>query len=115
MIGWQPACRLEQLPVDRGVAALLQGQQVALFRLGNGELRAISNQDPFSGAMVLARGIVGSRGDAPTVTSPMYKQPFDLRTGQCLDDPNVAVASYPIRVNNGVVEVAISYAQQQPA
>lgn len=28
--GWLSVCRLEQLPVDRGVAALLHGRQVAL-------------------------------------------------------------------------------------
>jgi nitrite reductase (NADH) small subunit len=33
----------------------------------------------------MSRGIVGSRGDAPTVASPMHKQVFDLRTGICLD------------------------------
>jgi nitrite reductase (NADH) small subunit len=115
MSGWLRVCRLEQLPVDRGVAALLQDQQVALFRLGSGDLHVVGNQDPFSGAMVISRGIVGSRGDAVTVTSPMYKQAFDLRTGRCLDDPDVAVPSYPVRVHDGVVEVALAYAQRQPA
>ena len=45
----------------------------------------MQNLDPYSGASVLSRGIVGSRQDAPTVASPMYKQVFDLRTGACLD------------------------------
>jgi nitrite reductase (NADH) small subunit len=115
MTGWLRVCRLEQLPVDRGVAALLHGHQVALFRLGSGELHAVGNQDPFSGAMVISRGIVGSRGDAATVTSPMYKQAFDLRTGLCIDDADVAVPSYPVRVHDGAVDVALGYAQRQPA
>jgi len=112
---WQAVCRLDRLPVDRGVCALLSGEQVAVFRLPGGDLHAVGNQDPFSGAMVISRGIVGSRGEAATVASPMYKQVFDLRTGACLDGPEVALPTYPIRVRDGVVEVAVSAAQRQPA
>jgi nitrite reductase (NADH) small subunit len=69
------------------------------------------SHDPFSGAYVLARGILGTRGGTPTVASPMYKQVFDLRSGQCLDDPAQAVPTYPVRrTGNGAgdrVEVAL--------
>src|SRR5690606_2688145 len=41
--------------------------------------------DPYSGAQVMSRGIVGTRDGAPTVASPLHKQLFDLRTGLCLD------------------------------
>ena len=58
---WVPVCRVDQLSVDVGVAALVGGQQVALFRLDVEEIRAISNLDPYSRANVLSRGIVGSR------------------------------------------------------
>lgn len=34
---------------------------------------------------MISRGIVGSRGDAPTIASPLHKQIFDLRTGACLE------------------------------
>ncbi len=68
----------------------------------------MSNHDPFSGSMVISRGIVGSRGDRPTVASPVYKQVFDLGTGQCLDDDAVRLATHPVRVRDGVVEVALT-------
>ncbi len=74
-----------------------RGRQVALFRTYDGAVYALDNQDPFSGANVLSRGIVGSRGDVPTVASPMYKQVFDLRTGACLDEPDVSVRDVPDR------------------
>jgi nitrite reductase (NADH) small subunit len=64
--------------------------------------------DPFSGASVLSRGIVGDREGRPTVASPIYKQVFELATGICLDDPSVSVPTYPARVSNGVVEVCSS-------
>jgi nitrite reductase (NADH) small subunit len=102
---WVPVCRLDQLRVDVGVAALVNGAQVALFRLNDEEVRAIANLDPYSRANVLSRGIVGSRGDAVFVASPMFKQPFDLRTGACLDDPAVSVATLDVRVAGGVVQV----------
>jgi len=102
---WTAVCRLADLYPERGVAALVDGQQVALFRMHDDRVYAIGNLDPFSGAYVLARGIVGSRGDAPVVASPMYKEAFDLRTGQCLDDPAVSVPVYPARVREGLIEV----------
>lgn len=82
---WTAVCRLDDLEVERGRAALLGDRQIALFLLHDGRVHATANLDPYSGANVMARGIVGTRGDAPTVASPMYKQVFDLRTGVCLD------------------------------
>lgn len=99
-------CRYDDLLPERGVAALLGDRQVALFRTYDGSVFALGNQDPFSGANVLSRGIVGNRGDVPTVASPMFKQVFDLRTGRCLDDPAVAVPAYPVRVVEGQVLVS---------
>jgi len=88
------------------VAALLAGDvQVAIFRLPGDEFFGLSNIDPFSGAAVLARGIVGDSDGVPVVSSPIYKQSFDLRTGVCLDDDRVRVRTYPIRVTGGVVHV----------
>jgi nitrite reductase (NADH) small subunit len=107
MSAWRPVCRLEQLPVDRGVCALLGDRQVALFRTLDGNVYAIDNRDPFSGAMVLSRGIVGGRGDAATVASPMYKQAFDLASGACLDDPAVRIPVYPVQVQDGTVHVIV--------
>ena len=103
---WTDVCRVEDLPYDRGVCALVGEYQVAVFRASpDGALYAISNYDPFSGAYVLSRGIVGSKGDVPKVASPIFKQSFDLRSGQCLDDPSVSVMTFPVRVMAGRVEV----------
>jgi nitrite reductase (NADH) small subunit len=84
--GWTTVCAYGDLIPGRGVAALVEGEQVAIFRDRAGTLYALANRDPFSGAYVMSRGIVGRRGDVPTVASPMYKQAFDLRTGECLDE-----------------------------
>jgi len=111
---WVSVCRVDHLRVDVGVAALVRGEQVALFRLDVEEIRAIGNLDPYSGANVLSRGIVGSRGEAVFVASPMYKQPFDLRTGRCLDDPAVSVPTFDVRVVDGVVQVLAAPDKETP-
>ncbi|HEV7194965.1 MAG TPA: nitrite reductase small subunit NirD [Pedococcus sp.] len=101
-------CRLDDLSRERGVAALVGAVQVALFRTFDDVVYAVQQRDPYSGANVMSRGIVGSRGDTPTVASPMYKQVFDLRTGECLDpvgkEPR-RLMSYPVVVRDGAVLV----------
>ncbi|HET9420130.1 MAG TPA: nitrite reductase small subunit NirD [Nocardioides sp.] len=95
-----PVCRLDAIDVEGGVTALVGGEAVAVFRTYDGGVFALSNHDPFSGASVLARGIVGTRGGAPFVASPIHKQAFDLRTGECLDDPGVRVPTYDVHVSS---------------
>jgi len=102
---WTVVVPYRDLQPERGVAALIGSVQVALFRTFDGILYAIGNQDPFTGAFVLSRGIVGTRGDIPTVASPLHKQVFDLRTGACLDDETVVVPVYDVRVRDAMVEV----------
>ena len=41
----------------------------------------------------------------PFVASPLHKQAFDLRTGQCLDDAAVRVPTYDVVVADGEVRV----------
>jgi len=103
---WTPVCTVADLIPNRGAAALLEGnEQVAIFRSSTDEVYALSNIDPFSGAAVLSRGIVGDLKGVPVVASPMHKQHFDLRTGACVDDPDVTVAVYPVRVEDGTILV----------
>jgi nitrite reductase (NADH) small subunit len=82
---WVRVCALGDLERERGLAALIDDQQVALFRTHEDRVHAVQQLDPYSGAFVMSRGIVGTKGDAPTVASPMYKQVFDLRTGMCVE------------------------------
>ncbi|MGQ0575974.1 MAG: nitrite reductase small subunit NirD [Pseudonocardia sp.] len=106
-VQWAPACRVETLQPERGVAALFGDVQVALFLTHAGTVHAVGNVDPFSRAAVLSRGIVGDRGGVPTVASPVYKQVFSLLDGRCLDDDGVRVPAYPVRVVDGYVEVGL--------
>ncbi|MGD9961663.1 nitrite reductase small subunit NirD [Nocardioides sp.] len=104
---WQPVCRLVELEVERGATALVHGQALAIFRTPDDRVYALGNYDPFAKASVLARGIVGTRGDVPFVASPSHKHGFDLRTGECLDEPTVHVPVYAVKVVEGVVLVGL--------
>jgi nitrite reductase (NADH) small subunit len=100
---WVDVCRLDRLTIDRGVAALVGGIPVAIFRLADDEVLAIDHTEPFSGVPVLARGIVGSVGDRDVVVSPLHKERFDLRSGECLDVPGVWVRTWDVLVSDGQV------------
>jgi uroporphyrinogen-III synthase len=101
---WVDVCRADRVPADRGVCALVAGKQVALFRVA-GELFAISNYDPFSHAFVLSRGIIGNKGDVLKIASPVFKQTFNLRSGECIDKPGVRIPVYESRIVDGIVQL----------
>jgi nitrite reductase (NADH) small subunit len=103
---WHRVCAIDDILPDTGVAAVVEGRAIAIFRVG-GSVYALGSTDPFSDANVLARGIVGDAGGVLKVASPIYKQSFSLETGICLDDGEVAVPAYPARVRDGAVEVEL--------
>jgi len=107
--GWTRVCELSRLLPERGVPALVDGRPVALFLLDDGSVHAVGHQDPFSNANVMARGIVGSVGEGAgyrnTIASPMYKQVFDLATGECLTEPGRQLPVWPVRIVDDHVEV----------
>ena len=107
-VTWTTVCPLDRLQPERGVAALLGDVQVAIVRTRDDTVHAIGNIDPFSGAAVLSRGIVGDRGGVPKIASPIFKQSFDLTTGQCLDDAGVRIPTYPTRVREGRVAISVT-------
>jgi nitrite reductase (NADH) small subunit len=104
---WLHVCPLDRLQPGRGVAALVGGVQVAVFRLADGSLHALGNIDPFTGAAVISRGIVGDRGGVPTVASPVHKQAFGLADGRCLDDPAVSLPVFQPRADDGDVWIGL--------
>jgi nitrite reductase (NADH) small subunit len=110
---WVAVCTMRQLIPERGVAVLVGGHQVALFRVtsavGEDFVYAVGHRDPFADANVIARGIVGSVGNGEdqrdTVASPMYKHVFELATGACLTDPSGRLPVYRTWIAGGVVYV----------
>ena len=104
---WTNVCDLDRLEPLWAEAALIDGVQVALVLLPDGHLFAVSNQDPATGSFVMSRGIVGSRGDRPTLASPLHKQVYDLDTGECFTSADYALRTFPVRVDHGTVQIQV--------
>lgn len=121
-------CALEQLSPERGAAALVEGTQVAVFRLADDSVRAVQQKDPYSGVNLLSRGLIGSHlvtGEGeepgrvvPTLASPMYKQAWNLDTGEVLDSgggEKLPLAVFDAEVRGGRVLVATRPRPTTPA
>lgn len=103
---WTPVCTIHAILPDTGVCALVESRHVAVFRVGLRQLYAIDNVDPTCNASVLSRGLVGSLGGRTVVASPLYKNHFDLITGQCLESPEHSVSTYRVRMEGEQVLVS---------
>ncbi|RYG95640.1 MAG: nitrite reductase small subunit NirD, partial [Alphaproteobacteria bacterium] len=103
-----PICAVDDILPDTGVAARVGDRHVAVFRVGANRFHAIDNVDPRSGASVLARGLVGNLGERVVVASPLYKNHFDLNTGECLEAPEQSVKAHAVRVQDGRVYVELN-------
>lgn len=104
---WHAVCALEDIWPNTGVCALLDGRQVAIFRLQDDLLYAIDNYDPHSDANVISRGIVGDLGGERVVASPIYKHHYQLSTGICVEDADTRLHTYPVELRDGAVWVQV--------
>ena len=107
---WIRICQDEDLLTNTGLCALHNGEQVAIYKINPREaysqdLYAISNYDPIGKANVLSRGILGNIGDQVVVASPLYKQHFDLISGECLENPEHRVKTYEVRRFNDEIQL----------
>ena len=115
-MSWIDICAFEDLVENSGICALVDGQQVAVFLLelqGEQQIYAVGNYDPVGEANVLSRGIVGSLGEQIVVASPLYKQHFDLTSGQCLEQPEVVIPVYGVKLQQGRVWLNTEQQKQQ--
>lgn len=107
-MSWHNIGTLKDLVMNSGVCAKINNQQIAVFHIPDHEqsVFAISNFDPIGKANVLARGIVGSLQTQMVVASPLYKQHFCLKTGQCLEAETIHVPVYKTKVEQGNVFIS---------
>ena len=105
---WTDICAVDDILPSTGVCALVQGRHVAVFRLGQDRFFAIDNVDPKSGASVLSRGLLGNLGERVVVASPLYKNHFDLSTGECIEAAEHSVRAHGVRLDGGRVHVAVA-------
>ena len=90
----RPVASLHEIPPGEGRTYAVDGEMVAVFRLRDGSVRALSAVCPHRGGP-LADGQI----DLKQVVCPMHLFAWDLRTGCSLSgQPDIAV--YPVRVEN---------------
>lgn len=104
---WTPITRVENIPVREGRAVQAGDREIAIFNL-NGRFLTIENTCPHKGGP-LCDGIVSGA----TVVCPLHGQRFDLETGMpVLASQPTGVATFPTRVENGVIFVDLCGARK---
>jgi nitrite reductase [NAD(P)H] small subunit len=94
-------CRFSQLPDGRGHLVEVDGETIALFRVG-GEVFALDNTCPHRNGPLAFGDLRGS-----TVFCPLHAWPFDVRTGQCEEFPGVSVRTFRVRVEGDDVQIEL--------
>jgi nitrite reductase (NADH) small subunit len=90
---------VEQVPVGEGRAFAVAGEQVAVFRLRDGTLRATQARCPHAGGP-LADGQLDPGG----VVCPLHLRAFSFADGTCADGERVRV--FDARVVDGQIVIA---------
>lgn len=116
---WIHACKLEDLVYNSGVCALVDNQQIAIFAVSehttdpsDTRFYACDNYDPIGQANVLSRGLICSIKGEVCISSPLYKQHFSLVSGECLEQPELAIKVYSVKLENG--QIYINLPVQEP-
>lgn len=103
---WITICKQSDLTPNAGTCAKFNDQQVAIFYSKRTDsVYAVSNFDPIGQANVISRGIIGSTQETLYVASPLYKQRFNLQTGECLESPEHRLKTYAVRVANDDIQL----------
>jgi nitrite reductase (NADH) small subunit len=92
---------VDDVPRGEGRAYALDGEQVAVFRLRDGSLRAVSAVCPHQGGPV-ADGQIDDR----VVVCPLHLNAFNLATGECRTAA-YALRTFPVAVDDGVLVVTV--------
>lgn len=99
---WVRVCTENDLELNWGEVALIDSHQYAVVKTKHG-IYAFDHQDPNSGSLVMARGIIGEKDSHSTVASPLYKEVYDLSTGTCVSGAEYSLPVYPVQVRDGDV------------
>jgi len=108
---WETVCELSRITPERGVAAIVDGHPVAIFRFDTDDgtqLYAVDHLDPRTGSPTMAHGLVGSSGDVPTVAAPLLKEKYSLVTGECLTNPDFRLDVFDVRLHDGQVQLRLN-------
>lgn len=101
---WFKAAPIDAFPIDGGACVKYKDLQIAVFNFARlNTWYACQNLSPEKGEMVLSRGMIGDQNGIPKVACPMHKKTFSLENGENLNGDLPAIATYPVKVENGIV------------
>lgn len=89
------------LAPGKGMTVAVNDKRVALFNL-DGQFHAIDDTCPHVGAP-----LGGGWIDGDTVACPMHGWQFEIKTGKGLTVPGCSLETFPVRVENGEVQISI--------
>jgi nitrite reductase (NADH) small subunit len=101
MSDYVPALVAADLPPGQAAEVTVSGQVVAVFNVG-GTFHALAGRCPHRGGP-LGQGFV----DGTQVSCPWHNWTFDVTTGENVAGPDLKVARYEVKVEDGQVLVRI--------
>jgi nitrite reductase (NADH) small subunit len=91
---------VDEIPVGEGRTFSIDGEQIAVFRLRDGSLRAVDAVCPHKGGP-LADGLADDR----VVVCPLHGYTFDMCTGIEAGGADMSVRSYAVSTVDGSISI----------
>lgn len=106
---WFKAAPTSRFPKNGGACIKYKDKQIAVFNFTReGTWYACQNLCPHKMEMVLSRGIIGEENKEPKVACPLHKNTFSLKTGKNLNGNLIAIATFPVKIEDDFVYVGFS-------
>lgn len=101
MAQWYAVAKVKDLKEGDGVMCPIQGRPVGLWKYQD-RFYALEDRCPHRGALL-------SEGDCKNgiVTCPWHAWQFDLKDGHFLENPEIKLKSYPVKVEGEDVFIQI--------
>ena len=91
---------LDEVPIGEGRTFAVDDQQVAVYRMRDGSLRALGAVCPHRGGP-LADGLT----DDAVVVCPLHNYAFDMCSGIEVSGSGLSVRSYPVQAVDGTIRI----------
>ena len=93
---------MADLPAGRARAFDVNGRRIALFHTASGVF-AMDNTCPHRGGPLSEGDVIGSE-----IICPWHLWGFELATGRCPGNPEIAVTTHEVRIDGGRILVKVT-------
>lgn len=101
MTNWIKAAKAGDVPSNTGLAVEIEGQAVALYKV-DGQVYAIEGVCPHAGGPLAEGSLNGC-----LAMCPWHGWEFDVKTGKCDFNSDIAVKTYPVKEEKGEIFIKI--------